>query len=523
MTAKITPRLAMIHLDLKGMVFRDSYLPRLLDDLAEQKINSLLVEYEDVFPFAGMKIASDPSVVWPLKLVKKFNTMAAQRGIEIVPLFQCLGHLEYLLAWGQYRRLAEDKKYPSTIKLRDPAALTLISNMLQQMLEAHPNSRFIHLGMDEAHGLKVASKRLGESPLSLYLEHLETILPIVESADKKPLIWSDMLEDHYEPLDWSRWRKRVVLCSWDYSTNMPTTHRIRWHGNHISKAWMEDATNLDGPAVHEGQTYIEDQPQAIRKMVEPYMANGRIQTLFQVDLWTKLGFQVLSTSAIRASAQGPLLADYNFLSGNVNMHSQTVQRTNQIGQIGSIWARGTSWCPPNFPFEICWPLIHEMSRSMGLAPSRFWPGVDAREINWILAAIGRTKNNWRLENTIVDKMKKLAPSIQKHGYEWKCLMLMVQTLAVQRKSEYALLEVDYFDSNNRPVDSEWQRRLDNQAAILKELKSLRTQVERQFSRRYHGLAFAEWISELFDLHLKRIHECQKIAQRKKLQAARRYR
>ena len=42
---------------------------------------------------------------------------AHQRGIEIIPLQQCLGHLEYVFRWQRYRRFAEDRKYPGTLCL----------------------------------------------------------------------------------------------------------------------------------------------------------------------------------------------------------------------------------------------------------------------------------------------------------------------------------------------------------------------------------------------------------------------
>ena len=103
-----------IHLDLKGVQFKPSYLPQLLEDLAGQGINTVLVEYEDVFPFAGLDIAYDRSVVWSRRTLARFQDAAAANGIEVIPLQQCLGHLEYLFRWRKHRAGAENPKYPST-------------------------------------------------------------------------------------------------------------------------------------------------------------------------------------------------------------------------------------------------------------------------------------------------------------------------------------------------------------------------------------------------------------------------
>src|SRR4051794_38498356 len=46
-----------LHLDLKGVAFRPNYIPQLFADLRSQRVNLVLVEYEDVFPFNGIDIA----------------------------------------------------------------------------------------------------------------------------------------------------------------------------------------------------------------------------------------------------------------------------------------------------------------------------------------------------------------------------------------------------------------------------------------------------------------------------------
>jgi hypothetical protein len=72
------------------------------------------------------------------------------------------------------------------------------------------------------------------------------------------------------------------------------------------------------------------------------------------------------------------------------------------------------------------------------------------------------------------------------------------------------------------VESEWRRRLTDQAVTLKEIAALREQVRRHFGRRYHGRAFDEWIRDLFDLHASRLREATKTCRQKRALARRRY-
>jgi len=92
-----------VHLDLKGVMFRKDYAEELFADLAGQGINTVLVEYEDTFPFDGIELAWDRSACFTGASLRRFLEAAAESGIEVIPLQQCLGHLEYLFRWKRYR------------------------------------------------------------------------------------------------------------------------------------------------------------------------------------------------------------------------------------------------------------------------------------------------------------------------------------------------------------------------------------------------------------------------------------
>jgi hypothetical protein len=116
-------------------------------------------------------------------------------------------------------------------------------------------------------------------------------------------------------------------------------------------------------------------------------------------------------------------------------------------------------------------------------------------------------------------MEALAPQLKTHRYEWQSLALMTRVQALHRRAEFALLEVDTFRSANRLVDSEWQRRIDEQTQLLGETSTQLLQLDAHFSQRYEGEAYREWLRSLFDWHIERLHSYQEIC-RKKLQVAR---
>ncbi len=511
-----------VHLDLKGVAFRPTYDLQLLDDLRSQKVNMVLVEYEDVFPFEGLDIAADRSTVWSRRRIARFQEEARRRGIEVVPLQQCLGHLEYLFCWKKYRRFAEDQQYPSTLKLDARKGKELIFELLRQMIEAHPQSRYVHVGMDEAHGLKKAAKRLGRDVLDLFLEHLDELLKIVARFGKTPLVWSDMLEDHFRPDAFAPFKDKVIMMTWDYNKVAGRAKVGRLAGLRVSRSWLEEPQNPAAPPISASSTFIEDYSNELQSVVRPYLHGREFTPLFQIDLWTRLGFRVIAASAVRASAHGAILPRYNDLISNVQGWSEAIHRTGQLGQVATSWARGTTWCPPNFSIDLAWPIINAMSESMGAKPEPFWSGIPPRAVGTIVATLGRCREDWRLEGRIAAEMESLSPKVRKHRYEWDSLALAARLLELQRRMDYALLEVDFFEANNRPVATEWRRRLSEQARVLKDMDALRRRLRTHFGKRYHGDAFEEWLKELFDLHIRRIKEAQRISRRKLMVARKVY-
>jgi len=512
-----------VHLDLKGVMFKPSYIPQLLADLASQKVNCVLVEYEDIFPFEQWNLAYDASVVWSRKTLAIFLAEAARHGIEVIPLQQCLGHLEYVYRWERYAGYSEGRDYPATLSLASKKGKAQILDMLRQMIEGHPDSKYVHLGMDEARQLCTtkAVQKLGDR-LTVFLAWLEELIEVCESYGKTPIIWSDMLEDHYKAGAFKSVADRVVFCSWDYGTRGETTPMSRYGGWRTRKAWLDEPETGDGPPIGAGMPFVEDLPAATKKMLKPYERGREFLAMHQADVWAKEGVKVIGGTLVRASAHLSILPDYNLIHDNIHSWGRAMSRTAGLGLIATSWARGTTFGPPNFMIDLTWPSIAETAKALGAKPKPFWPGVPAAKIDLIIRKLGRCKVDWRLESTIADELDALRPKVKDHLYEWDSLTLMTRMLSLKRQAEFVVLEVDHFQSNTRPTVVEWQRRLNDQARTLRDLEKMRRQVNRHFSKRYHGDAYEEWLRDLFDLHVQRIEQCQIICRQKQAAARKKY-
>lgn len=499
-----------MHLDFKGVQFRPEYLPQLLSDLAAQGINTLLVEYEDIFPFANLDIATDPETAWSPRMVQEFQEQAHALNLEVIPLQQCLGHLEYLFCWDDLRHLALNHDYPSTLNIFNQEAKALVRDMLREVLEAHPGSRYVHLGLDEAFSLIEYAKQQGESVCRWFVEYTETLCDLCDEYGKKPLIWSDILEHHLTPDDLpiiERLRDRVVICTWDYTTREPNTPFARWGGNFVSRDWLQTPGDASAPTLNGKIAFLDEMPEALGTQLRPYRVGKTFSSIFQADLWTKLGFETFGTTAVRISYDGPSIPYYNWRWKNIELWAQVAKSSGQVGIIASSWARGTSWCWPNYSFDLTWPLTHALTSALGAAPQDFYAGIKPETMIRIFQTLGRCRENWKRETAVVAEMEQLAPALQAHHHEWQSTILMAKVLSWQKRASFAVDEVEDFWSNYRPVDSEWQRRLDDQAELLEEAAILRSEVVAHFAKRYWGKAFDEWVSTLFDIYCERVKRC----------------
>lgn len=224
-----------IHLDLKFQLHSLEYLKDHIRMLARYKINAVVWEWEDKFPYKRR-----PDLKHPLAFNKEeassLMELCNMYGIESIPLVQTFGHLEFVLKHPEHAHLKETRELE-----RDPndtldicplqdGTMPLIEDMIADVVSFHPKSRYFHIGGDEVytigtcerckayiaeHGGGDAAKGKGK----LYVMHVNRVSEIVKGFGKRPMIWHDYLlkyPGHLDELD-----KDVVIVYWMYGRDEP--------------------------------------------------------------------------------------------------------------------------------------------------------------------------------------------------------------------------------------------------------------------------------------------------------------
>ncbi|NXV95537.1 HEXDC Hexosaminidase, partial [Calonectris borealis] len=191
----------LVHLDLKGAAPRVSYLEQVFPLLSQLGANGILVEYEDMFPFKGeLEILKSP-YAYSEEDIERIQQLAELHKLEVVPLVQTFGHVEFILKHEKYQHLREVERFPNSFNPHVPDTLALLKSILSQVIEKHRRSTWIHIGADEVFHLGEGmdsknwmSRHKGDTG-TMYLKHIKEVLGFIAMQYRglRALMWDDML------------------------------------------------------------------------------------------------------------------------------------------------------------------------------------------------------------------------------------------------------------------------------------------------------------------------------------------
>nr|CAD7602261.1 unnamed protein product [Timema genevievae] len=236
----------IVHLDLKGAPPRLSYYEELFPLLRDLGTTGILMEYEDMFPFTGPQLQDIPAFnAYSKSDIKQILTLAYNNGLQVIPLIQTFGHLEYVLKLSKFADMREVPKYPQVICPSHNSTFSMLTTMIDQVVELHPGIKYLHIGCDEVYYLgdcvRCAMAMVDHkwSKTQLFLSHVVRMAKYIRQKHSGviPLTWDDEFRDltetelhesnvaHWvEPVVWKYTPDVAILTSemWDkYSSVFP--------------------------------------------------------------------------------------------------------------------------------------------------------------------------------------------------------------------------------------------------------------------------------------------------------------
>lgn len=225
----------LVHLDFKGAPPKISYLSEIFPLFRALGANGLLIEYEDMFPYEGHLRLLRASNAYSPSEVTEILRLARLSELEVVPLVQTFGHMEFVLKHPAFSHLREVALFPNTLNPHEAESLALVSAMIDQVLGLHEGALWLHIGCDEVYylGEGEASKQWLQqeqnSQAKLCLSHIRAVACHVLSLNRSttPLVWDDMLRDiPQDQLAASGVPQLVEPVLWDYSADLDVRGKV---------------------------------------------------------------------------------------------------------------------------------------------------------------------------------------------------------------------------------------------------------------------------------------------------------
>ncbi len=259
-----------VHLDLKGTPPTPGRLERLLEVFSALRYNAVLVEWEDSFPWS-VEGSFRSETAYTVEQVEAFHAAAGRLGLEVIPLVQCLGHMETPLAGEAYAPLRERPWQAGVLNPLAPGARELVERMVEDVLARSPGVRHFHLGGDEAWSFashpdtRAYVEQHGKG--ALYLHHVEPILDALIGRGIRPILWHDMMREWDAPA-LARLAQKADLCVWGYHGH-PDTTKGHW-ATAIIQRFADAGVRMWGATAYKGATG----PSADRPNVELHRVNA---------------------------------------------------------------------------------------------------------------------------------------------------------------------------------------------------------------------------------------------------------
>ncbi len=177
-----------IHLDVKHHLEKKDYYYRLMDKLAQYKVNAIILEVEDKLAYERQPLVGSEDAL-SIEEWKNLSDYALERNIEISPLVQGLGHASFILKHEQYAGLRDDLDSDWAFNPLDPGTYDVQFDLYLDAFEAMPHGRYLHVGGDEVH---TTGRGSGKTELELQLTWLNKVCKFAEDHGRIPIFWDDM-------------------------------------------------------------------------------------------------------------------------------------------------------------------------------------------------------------------------------------------------------------------------------------------------------------------------------------------
>lgn len=209
------------HIDLRIQVMTMDALKAFALKLSKSGVNTIIMEWEGTYPFIKHPLIPN-RYAYSREEIIGFINYCNFIGVDVIPLQQSFGHVEYILRNYRYKELREDQKdFSQVCPLQTEQDKALFTDLYTDLVSTH-TSKYIHIGGDETyllgHDERCRLKAAKEGKSKLYIDYIKMLCNIVIKLGKTPVLWADIALKYPEAI--KLLPKGTVFIDWNYGWEM---------------------------------------------------------------------------------------------------------------------------------------------------------------------------------------------------------------------------------------------------------------------------------------------------------------
>ncbi len=212
----------------RGQISTAENFKKIIRFIAMYKMNVYMPYIENEFAFKSYPDFSKGRAPLTAKEVAELDKYAKLYHVEIIPIFETLGHMEDVLQKKEFEKYAE---FPGAtcVSVSNDSTYVFLKNLLSEIAPAF-SSKYFNMAADESWDVgRGASKHLVDS-LGLaqaFVQHYKKVYDILKSLGKKVMMYGDIILDHPEIL--SEIPKDITIVDWHYgaSFDYPSVQKFK--------------------------------------------------------------------------------------------------------------------------------------------------------------------------------------------------------------------------------------------------------------------------------------------------------
>ncbi len=339
----------------RGQVSTLDNFKRIIDHLAYYKINTYMPYLEDMVLFEQFPSIGKNRGALSEHEIRELVSYASERFVEIIPIFQTLGHYENILAMPEFVHLAE---FPGAASLciTNDSIYPFLESMLGKLFDWFP-SPYFHIGADESFDVGYGKSKNVADSLGigkLHALHYKKIYDICKRHGKTVMMYGDIILRHPEILN--HIPKDIIVVDWHYRPDFEYKSPEIFHNAGFRFLVSPSVWNFTSsfPVVYNSVPNVQHSLESGIRFGALGMVNSNWGD-FGAETFKELVLQSYSWSA--ACAWNPENSDYTVFSKNFTRlffgisSSSLTDAYNVLGHPVNHYYWNEAWRHPLLPFR----------------------------------------------------------------------------------------------------------------------------------------------------------------------------